>query len=312
MNIGASLILSAVIFSAQTSIFAETPERGKEFPIWPGAAPGSENADFKEKIIERSTDPAKHDRVYVNVVTPTLRAFFPGKPNGTSAVIIPGGSYQRIVIDKESEDIAGWLNGIGVTAFILKYRLPVNEHANRSDVMFLDAQRAVRFVRSKAAEWNLSANAVGVIGFSAGGQCAAAVAILHSRKVHENIDDIDTLSARPDYLICGYGNIPDHRRKPDSIDRLNGIPGAIWKYDMLDRIGKTAPPAFIFHADDDLVCPSMNSIDLYTAYRNSNASAELHIFKSGGHGFGIRDAKDSASEWPALCAKWMRFQGLLR
>jgi acetyl esterase/lipase len=144
-------------------------------PLWPGAAPGSARLTITEKITERITDPAKHDRIYTQIVTPSLAVHRPGQPNGVAMIVVPGGGYSRIVIDKEGPDTSAWLNRNGVTAFVLKYRLPGEGHENPQDVALQDAQRAVRVLRAHAAEWDLDPTRIGFIGYSAGGHLAAAL-----------------------------------------------------------------------------------------------------------------------------------------
>ncbi|MBE2214278.1 MAG: alpha/beta hydrolase [Opitutaceae bacterium] len=279
--------------------------------LWPGAAPGSEKLTIIEKITERSADPAKHDRITTQIVAPSLQVFRPPSPNGVGVIIAPGGGYQRVVIDKEGLDTATWLNGLGITAFVLKYRLPDEGHDNGHLVPLQDAQRAMRLVRAHAAEWELDPTRIGFLGYSAGGHLAASVAFFSERRTYEPVDDADALSARPDFSVfCyavaqGFGNAATDTTAPQRARLLTELA-------IVPRPGVTCPPAFIFHASDDTTVPSEHALRLYRAVRDSGSPAELHVFRRGGHGFGIRNAQGPIARWPDLCEAWLRDTGVLR
>ena len=224
-------------------------------PLWPGAAPGSEKLTITEKITERSTDPQKHDRIYTQIVTPSLTVHRPEKPNGVAVIVAPGGGYQRIVIDKEGPDTSAWLNRLGVTAFVLKYRLPGEGHVNAKDVSLQDAQRAVRVVRAHAAEWGLDPARVGFIGYSAGGHLSAAVEFFSDRKLYAPVDAADQLSARPDFSILGYAVAGGRGARPAPLDGLSPQQQLMWTYKIEATPGVKYPPTFILQADDD---PTVN------------------------------------------------------
>jgi acetyl esterase/lipase len=189
-------------------------------PLWPGAAPGSENLMIEEKITERSADPARHDRIYTQIVTPSLAVHRPAQPNGVAVIVAPGGGYQRVVVDKEGSDTAAWLNRLGVTAFVLKYRLPGEGHANGHNVPLMDAQRAVRLVRARAAEFGADPARIGFLGYSAGGHLAMSVTFFHDRKLREPSDAIDAVSARPDFVVLCYAAASRSGEPPVVLDTL--------------------------------------------------------------------------------------------
>jgi acetyl esterase/lipase len=282
--------------------------------LWPGAAPGSEKITFTEKITERSKDPNRHDRIYTQIVEPSLTVHRPAHPNGVAVIVAPGGAYTRIVIDKEGPDTSAWLNRLGITAFVLKYRLPNEGHEHGEDVPLQDAQRAVRVLRAHAQEWGLDPSRIGFLGYSAGGHVAASVAFFYDQKVYAPVDDADRLSAKPDFSIFGYAVARMHATPPsdEALAKAPPVERLIWKYRIEARPGMTYAPAFIFQADDDPTVDPQNAANIYLALKQAKTPAELHIFKRGGHGFGIRDTQGPNSKWPELCADWMKEIGVLR
>ena len=298
--------LSILVSSA---LAAEIPD---VINLWPGAAPGSEKLTLTEKITERSTDPQKHDRIYTQIVTPSLAVHRPEKPNGVAIIVAPGGGYQRIVIDKEGPDTSAWLNRLGVTAFVLKYRLPGDGHVNAKDVALQDAQRAVRVVRAHAAEWGLDAARVGFIGYSAGGHLSAAVEFFADRKVYAPVDAVDQLSARPDFSILGYAVAGGRGARPASLDGLSPQQQLMWTYKIEATPGVKYPPTFILQADDDPTVNPQDAATIYLALKQNGTPCEMHVFRRGGHGFGIRDANGPVTHWPDLCAEWLQEIRVLR
>ena len=280
--------------------------------LWPGAAPGTEKVTIAEKITERSTDPQKHDRIYTQIVTPSIAVHRPEKPNGIAVIVAPGGGYQRIVIDKEGPDTSAWLNRLGITAFVLKYRLPGEGHENGQDVALQDAQRAMRVIRAHAAEWGLDANRIGFCGYSAGGHLAAALTFFSAKKIYTPVDAADQLSARPDFAILGYASAGARGTRPASLDGLTPQQRLNWDYKIEAAPGAKYPPAFILQADDDPTVNPENAATIYLALKQAGTPSEMHVFKRGGHGFGIRDAKGPVTHWPDLCAEWLQGIGVLK
>jgi acetyl esterase/lipase len=280
--------------------------------LWPGAAPGSEKVALMERITERSQDPNKRDRIFTQIVEPMLVAHRPEKPNGAAVIIAPGGGYQRIVIDKEGPDTSAWLNRIGVTTFVLKYRLPDEGHENGQDVALQDAQRAVRVIRAHAQAWGLDPARIGFLGYSAGGHLAASLTFFSDKRIYPSVDAADELSARPDFSVIGYAGSGGRGTPPESLEDVKPSERLRWDYKIEAAPGKTYPPTFLLHADDDPTVPADNSAIIYLALKQAKTPVEMHIFKRGGHGFGIRDTSGPNTRWPDLCAEWMREIGVLQ
>jgi acetyl esterase/lipase len=221
------------------------------------------------------------------------------KDTGASVIICPGGGYYILAFDHEGEQVARWLNGIGVTGVVLKYRVPRRKGTPNDQPppqALMDAQRAVSLVRSKAAEWGLDPKRVGILGFSAGGHLAAWTSTQFDKRAYEPIDATDQVDPRPDFTILVY---PAYLTKPKS-DELAA---------EIKPTAKT-PPTFFAHANDDPISPE-NSARYYLALKRAGVPAELHIFTSGGHGFGMNPIGKPAAHWPDRCAEWMRDRGLL-
>jgi acetyl esterase/lipase len=229
-----------------------------------------------------------------------------------AAIIAPGGGYRRVVIDKEGPDTSAWLNSLGVTTFVLFYRMPEDGHANAEDVALQDAQRSIRFVRAHAKEWGLSEERIGYVGYSAGGHLGASLAAFHDRKIYRAVDRIDTVSPRPDFVVLGYpGAGLLGGATADNINQLSGRDRVFWKYRIETPITASPPPTFIFHAEDDPAVQPEHSQRIARALRAAGGSTELHVFRTGGHGFGIRDTKGPVSKWPELCEAWLWELGIL-
>lgn len=281
--------------------------------IWPNTAPGSEGLNFQEEILERSSNPeTTKDRVVSKILNPTLTAYVPEKPNGTGILVIPGGGFLRLAIDKEGADLAPWLNELGVTYFVLRHRLPGEGHKNKEVVPLQDAQRALRYIRYNATKWNLDPGKIGVLGFSSGGYLAASLSTKYDEKVYEKVDKIDEVSARPDFQILGYPVItmlPPFAHEGTRKVLLGKTPSeeTLIKFSLEKQVHSENPPAFIMAAFDDKVVPVENPISYCLALKNQGVSTELHIFKDGGHGYAIREAAGkSAAIWTELLTNWMR------
>jgi acetyl esterase/lipase len=271
----------------------------------------------KQEIIERSKDPAVKDRAVVGIVRPTLELWKPEKPNGAAVVVLPGGAYQRVVVDKEGLEMGQSLSQDGLTVFVLTYRLPGGGHAQAREVALQDAQRAVRLVRKNAAGWGLDANRIGVMDFSAGGHVAASLGTKYDRKVYDPVDDADALSARPDFLALIYPVISMETGVTHDVSRQELIgaepsAAAIEEYSLDKQVRPDMPPTFLLHADDDPAVSPENSIRFYRALRVNKVPAELHIFRKGEHGFGLRFTKGlPVAVWPELYVAWVRNLGMI-
>lgn len=269
--------------------------------VWPeGKPPGVKEVKGTEKI-EPDRPVARKVTRLTNIDRPTMHIYRPtkDKDNGAAVVVCPGGGYAILAWDLEGTEVAQWLNRLGITAIVLKYRVPRPAGLAKGEQPpgpFQDVQRTIRQVRSRAKEWGIDPNRVGVLGFSAGGHLAASAAVRHATKTYEPLDDIDKFSARPDFAVLVY---PAYlvTEKRDAL-RPEFAP---------DR---TTPKIFFAHASDDPV-PAENSARLYLAMKDANVKGELHLFEVGGHGFGLRPSKDPVSQWPDRCEAWMRRNGWL-
>jgi acetyl esterase/lipase len=284
-----------------------------EILLFPNGAPGSMNLALEEVIFEEPYGHDKVKRIVQGVTAPSIIPFLPAKPNGTAVIVIPGGSYRRQVINLEGWDITEWLNSFGITAFVLKHRMPGDGHENALDVPLQDAQRAVRLIRDQSSRFGIRPDKIGVMGFSAGGHLASAVSTCYDRQVYEPVDDADQLSARPDFQVLCYPcispagwklqleeqklqQVPPHRRVVVDI---------ISRYSTDQYVTSDTPPSFIVVADDDTTTPAEHSVNFYLALRKAGVSAELHAYKAGGHGFGMGASKGPVSKWPEACRAWI-------
>jgi len=280
------------------------PEPAFSVPLWPGDAPGLKDRALRDEVLERSKDPAVRDRAMVTVRTPRMDVFPAANPNGAALLITPGGSYQRVVIDKEGYELAAWLAARGVTAFVCFYRLPDQGWADGRNAPLADAQRAMRVIRSRAAEWKIDPARVGALGYSAGGHVCGSLAARHGQKVYAPVDAADALAARPLFAAPLY---PALAMDPF----LNPAPGiaattSASTWPMLDtQITKATPPTFLCHAEDDTTLPVENSVRLHAALRAAGVPVEMHLFGEGGHGFGLRfTVGKPVAAWPELLMAW--------
>lgn len=278
--------------------------------LWPtGQVPGEQGPPRVPNVVERSTDPAFPDRYIDNVDAPYLVVYRPARPNGTGLLVIPGGGYQRIVLDKEGTALAPpFVAQGGVTLFVLRYRLP----AGRSDrqAALADAQRAMRVIRAGAARWQLDPARLGVMGFSAGGHVAARLSTGFDAPVYPHRDAIDAVSARPDVALLIYPVIDmGPHAHTGSRERLLGPhPDAALatRFSMQEQVRADTPPTFLVHAQDDTVVSVHNSLVYYQALLRAGVSTEMHLFPSGGHGFGVRiPAGSTVAQWPDLALRWI-------
>src|SRR5206468_3674975 len=242
-------------------------------------------------------------RLVTNVTRPTLTIHRPAKDKdtGTAVLICPGGGYWNLAWDLEGEEVAAWLNSLGVTGILLKYRVP----RRPGQVVELpppgplqDAQRALSLVRSQAPEWGIDPQRVGMIGFSAGAHLTAATATNFEQRTYEPLDAMDQASCRPDFAILAY---PGYLVVKESEDLAPYI-----------RIPAETPPFFLVHAGDDSMASVNHSVVMYLALKRAGVSAELHVYAAGEHGFGVRPSGRPVSTWPERCVDWLRAQGVLK
>lgn len=274
------------------------------FSLWPdGSMPDAAHTEAPRLVLERGA-PGGHDRAILHVNQPILEVFRPAVPNGAAIIIAPGGGYFRLAIDKEGAAPARRLNQFGITAFVLNYRLPADGWASGYEAPVQDIQRAIRLVRARAETWNLDAGRIGVMGFSAGGNLAAAAAIRFDDTTYAALDAADRIPARPDFACLCYaamtmGNRPEGDNSPGDRRPLD------------QRIRSGLPPLFLVHAADDDTVPVSHSLDAFTACKAANVPVEMHIYQEGGHGFGVSlPTNRPASQWPDAFDTWARRTGL--
>jgi acetyl esterase/lipase len=280
----------------------------ESFRVWPGDPPGGAAVTAREEIIERSTDPALHDRAVIHVRTPTLKVFRPRKANGAAVLICPGGAYQRVVLDKEGDETAIRLAQAGITAAVLVYRMPLDGWSAGWQAPLQDAQRAMRMIRGGAVAKDIDPKRVGVLGFSAGGHLAAALTLVGGPATYPAIDAADALSPAPGFSALIYAAYLDGQGSP-ALAWGQGGPAP----DLIARVKAATPPVFLVHAADDRSVPVEGSQRMYAALKAAGVSAELHVFPDGGHGFGIAGAKGRQAErWPDLFLAWGRKEKVFR
>ena len=271
---------------------AQTPPR--EIPLWETGAPGA-------------LGEADGDR-------PTITYYRANRnPNGTAVVVAPGGGYGALAMDHEGRQIAGYFNAMGVTAFVLKYRLGPRY---RHPIELGDAQRAIRLVRSRAQEFGISPDRIGMMGFSAGGHLTATAGTRFDAGKADAADPVDRASSRPDFLILGYPVItfdPAVTHSGSVRNLLGENPDPKMRQELSNElhVSERTPPTFLFHTHADTAVVPENSVRFYLALRNAKVPAEMHIFENGPHGVGLALADPALSLWPTLLTNWLRGQGLL-
>lgn len=290
---------------------APIPPRDERLPLWPARAPGERGAPGTAREVERSSDPTQPDRYVDQVDAPWLAVYSPPpqRANGKALLVIPGGGYQRVVIDKEgTELVPEWVDRAGYTLFVLRYRLP--EPGRDQAAALADAQRAMRVIRHAAAARGLDPQQVAVMGFSAGGHVAARLATGFDHAAYPPGDAVDRLSARPSQAVLVYPVIDmGASAHAGSRQRLLGRdPTAqdVARYSMQQQVRADMPPVMLLHAADDAVVHADNSLLMAQALDRAGVDHELHVFSRGGHGFGMRTPADAtAALWPALVQRWL-------
>lgn len=278
--------------------------------LWPGRIPGEQGARIVRKLNERAKTPGSHDRWVTGIDAPALVVKRPASPNGAAVLLVPGGGYGFLSYDNEGIEQARWLNALGVTCFILLYRLPGEGWGSRELVPLQDAQRAMRVIRTNAKRFGVQPQRIAVLGFSAGGHLAGSLATRHAEASYAPVDAADRLSARPDlagliYPVISMDATITHKGSSDNLLGLAPAPAALAAASVDRRVTTDTPPVFLVHASDDTIVPVANSLAMYGAMLAAKRPAELHVFDEGGHGFGARlDKTIPASAWPTLFATY--------
>jgi acetyl esterase/lipase len=276
--------------------------------IWPGKVPeengdiGAERFRMSPALDRKQVEVTEPTRMITDVTKPTLTIYRPAKEKdtGTAMLICPGGGYWNLYWQLEGEEVATWLNSIGITGIILKYRVPRRPDEPKGEPArrpLADAQRAVSLVRSRAGEWGINPERIGIVGFSAGGHLAIATATNFEKRTYEPIDEVDKISCRPDFAVPVYSG---YLKAKDKDELAPGL-----------RVPSGTPPVFLAHGGDDIISPPEHSVLMYLALKRAGVPAELHVYAGAAHDFGVRKSDHPCSTWTESCADWLRNLGFL-
>jgi acetyl esterase/lipase len=273
-------------------------------PLWKDNIPNSTNVEVEE------SNTGSHKYV---IPKPEMAVYLPSERNtsGQAVLVIPGGGYHAIAYTWEGTDVAKWLNANGIVAAVLKYRLPNDTTSNivRYKSPLLDASRAIRIIKANAEKWNIDKNNIGVMGFSAGGHIASTLGTHFNQEKNRN-DKIDSLSSRPDFMVLMYPVITmsgksKHKGSTKNLLGENPSEELLDYYSNEKHVASDTPPTFLVHSSDDRSVPVKNSLLFYEALIKNNVSAEMHIYKKGGHGFSLANKKGYLSSWKNRCLDWL-------
>jgi acetyl esterase/lipase len=276
--------------------------------LWPGKVPdengelGRERYRMSPKLDRKQVEVTEPTRMITDVTRPTISIYQPSgaRDPRTAILICPGGGYWNLYWELEGQEVATWLNSIGVTGILLKYRVPrradepENEPARRP---LQDAQRAISLVRSRSKEWGIHPERIGIVGFSAGGHLAVATSTRFAQRTYAPVDDVDKIPCRPDFAIPVYSGYLKAKDK-DELSSDIPIPG-------------DTPPMFLVHGGDDIISPPAHSVLMYLALKKAGVPAELHVYAGTAHDFGVRTNDRPYATWTASCASWLRDRGFL-
>jgi acetyl esterase/lipase len=293
----AAITMAAAMMAQQPQTM---PQDTQVIPLWPGQAPGAQGTEDRD--------------------IPTLTVYLPrnipraGAPGMTAIIVCPGGGYVNLAMNHEGRQVANYLNSLGVAAFVLKYRLGPRYH---HPVELGDAQRALRMVRSKAADWHIAPDRIGIMGFSAGGHLASSLSTHFDAGNAGAADAIDRANCRPDFAVLGYPVISmvapwTHQGSKKAL--LGDNPDPDLANSLSGELAVTAqtPPTFIFQTNADTTVPAENSIYYFLALRKAGVAAEMHVFEKGPHGMGLGEGDFALAEWPRLLANWLRVNSFLK
>ena len=291
-----ALVLSAapvLIAAAQQPLPIQD---GQTIPLWSGKPPGALGTD--------TTD------------IPAVMVFLPRNvgPNTPAIIVCPGGSYQRLASNHEGRQVANYLNSMGLAAFVLRYRLGPRYH---HPIELGDAQRAIRLLRSHAAEWNLDPARIGIMGFSAGGHLAMSASTHFDNGNRDAADPVDRVGSRPDLAILGYPVISmtepwTHAGSRTALLGANPDPQLAASLSGEKSVTRETPPTFIFQTNEDTTVPAENAVHYFLALRKAGVPAEMHVFERGPHGVGLANGDPALSEWSKLLANWLRVHGVIK
>jgi acetyl esterase/lipase len=271
--------------------------------LWPKGAPGDHEPVAEEKDITSKRDELVAGQRVIrlgNVTKPTLTIYTPSSAPSKAfpaVLVCPGGAYHILAMDLEGTEVCEWLNSIGITAGLLKYRVPPRVGQADYVAPLQDAQRALSLIRQHAKEWNIDSKHIGVLGFSAGGHLSASLSTNYEKRGYEPVDEADAISCRPDFTVLVYPAYLSAKGDGHSL-----------RTEL--KVTTNTPPAFVVQTQDDGVGVN-NSIDYYIALTQAKVPAELHLYPTGGHGYGLRKSEKPVSHWPGQVEQWMRETGIL-
>ncbi|MCW0484529.1 alpha/beta hydrolase [Gaoshiqia sediminis] len=301
---------TVLAFICLLAISGSLSAQTKVIDLWNGKIPGAiQNDQFKQMV---DTAAGWVDKT---AITNPCLYYYPApeaKATGTAVIICPGGAYWGLAIKHEGEQVAKWLNSFGVTAFVLKYRLPDDRiMENKSIGPMQDGQRAIRVVRSRAKEWGINPAKIGIMGFSAGGHLASTISTHFNEKVYE---PVDSTSARPDFSILIYPVISmesgiTHWGSRENLIGKNPSPERVKHFSNELQVDSVTPPAFMVHSMDDGAVSVQNSVGYAMALKQFKVPCELHLYQSGGHGYGMGRSNNTESTWPEACYRWLKSNG---
>jgi acetyl esterase/lipase len=300
VKLATPLLVSGLVFCGHGAKAAEQPKTVVE--LWPSGAPGANTSTATEADTTAAKDRLVAGKPVIrlgNVTKPTLTIFPPPREKDTGAAVLvcPGGGYNILAMDLEGTEICDWLNSIGITGALLKYRVPKPKGEQRSPAALQDAQRALSLLRSRAADFGIDPTRIGVMGFSAGGHLAAVLSNSREQHKYPELDAADKVSSRPDFCILIY---PAYLTVKEANDKI--APEL--------TLSSNTPPTFIAMAQDDPI--RVETALFYAAgLRQAGVPFELHIYPTGGHGYGLRRTQDAVTTWPERANDWMRSRKLL-
>jgi len=291
-----ALVVLWLLAAAQTPQAPPLIQDPQTILLWPGGAPGAVGDEDRDK--------------------PALTIYMPPNTTGpmTAVIIAPGGSYARLSMNLEGRAPANYLNTLGIAAFVLRYRLGPRYH---HPIELGDAQRAIRTVRARAAEWHLAPDRIGCMGFSAGGHLASSASTHFDAGKADAADPIDRVSSRPDFAILGYPVISfvepwTHQGSKTNLLGESPDPALARSLSSETQVTASTPPTFIYHTNADTVVPVENAVAYFLALRKAGVLAEMHVFRNGAHGSGLAQQDPALAEWPRLLANWLRAGGFAK
>jgi len=295
--------LLVVICLGQCALFNSfAAEPSNIIELWPNSAPGEKGDIGDERDMTKPTDGLIAGKPVIrlgNVSKPTVSIYRPpaDRATGAAVVVCPGGGYHILAMDLEGTEVCDWLNSIGVTAVLLKYRVPERSGLEKHIAALQDAQRALGLVRQNAKELGIDPQRIGTLGFSAGGHLSAALSSNYRERIYPPVDEADKVTCRPDFQVLIY-------------------PGGLTRKEENEKVAPevavttNTPPTFIAITQDDGVRVE-NALFYALALKNAKVQIELHVYPTGGHGYGLRPSKDFVTTWPQRATDWMRSRGLL-